>query len=265
MPGRGCAGRDGGPRPGWTRAAGPRRAAGSWHLGWQAATRSDGPAQVAGVAGCRERGRGGPCVLGGKGPWKRTEPPGWRRSRPGLGVRAAGGSYVVHRMSHSHRKIHLSSAFHEVLTWAAANTAAHIATATPEGGFGAGRVEARAERDLGLRSHVRAESRAGEKENAARPAGTPVTSSEASQGPRPGGGGLAGPTAATSLHLTPWPEPKNLRTRGQKGQPIHAWSWGLAPAWGGPGVARSPRARTPAHQQCGTSALKSRPWLFWER
>lgn len=76
MPGRGCAGRDGGPRPGWTRAAGPRRAAGSWRLGWQAATRSDGPAQVAGVAGCRERGRGGPCVLGGKGPWKRTEPPG---------------------------------------------------------------------------------------------------------------------------------------------------------------------------------------------
>lgn len=85
-------GEAGGPCPGWTRAGGPRGAAGSWRWGGR---RQRGPtepleAPVSPAAGRGEEG-GRPCGLGGKGPWKRREPPRWRRlvtwrSRPGLGV-----------------------------------------------------------------------------------------------------------------------------------------------------------------------------------
>lgn len=85
-------GEAGGPCPGWTRAGGPRGAAGSWRWGGR---RQRGPtepleAPVSPAAGRGEEG-GRPCGLGGKGPWKRREPPRWRwlvtwRSRPCLGV-----------------------------------------------------------------------------------------------------------------------------------------------------------------------------------
>lgn len=98
-------------------------------LGRPAATRSDGAAGGAGVAGCGERGRGEPSVWPGREGAVEAEGATAVEAAGGVEVearprgRGAGGSYVAHRGSHSYRRVHLSQAFREVLTWAPANTA----------------------------------------------------------------------------------------------------------------------------------------------
>lgn len=74
---------------------------------------------------------------------------------------------------------------------------------------------------------------------------------------------LAGPGKAASLHLTPWPERRiSEHEGGRAGLSILGAGAGL-PAWGGPGVARSPEPTPLPTGGVEHQALMSRS--FWER